>query len=118
MATPYGWLAIYHGALGHRYCLGTALLDRDQPHRLLARSPEPVMTPVYPYEREGFFGSVVFTCGAVSMPDGKILVYYGAGDASLAVAVTSLEELMDSLKPCHRPQDDLLPWALATEEVA
>ena len=97
--TQRGWLAIYHGAVGHRYCLGTALFDLEQPHRLIGRSAEPIMTPIYAYEREGFFGSVVFTCGAVEMPDGRLLVYYGAGDSALAVAITSLEELMDTLEP-------------------
>lgn len=97
--TPQGWLEIYHGAVGNRYCLGTALFDLEQPHRLLARSREPIMTPTQPYELTGFFGAVVFSCGAVEMPDGRILVYYGAADASLAVAVTSREELMASLEP-------------------
>ena len=99
--TRHGWLAIYHGAVGQRYCLGTALLDLEQPHRLLARSEEPILTPTQPYEREGFFGAVVFSCGAVEMPDGRLLVYYGAGDSTLAVAITSVEELLDTLQPAR-----------------
>lgn len=97
--TPQGWLAIYHGAVGNRYCLGTVLLDRDQPHRVLGRSVEPIMTPVEPYERAGFFGSVVFTCGAVQRPNGEVLVYYGAGDSTLGVAITSVSELLGTVEP-------------------
>ncbi|MBE3598843.1 MAG: glycoside hydrolase family 130 protein [Limnochordaceae bacterium] len=97
--TPQGWLEIYHGAVGHRYCLGTALLDREQPHRLLGRSREPIMTPLEPYERAGFFGAVVFSCGAVQRPTGEVLVYYGAADSTLGVAVTTVDELLGSLEP-------------------
>ena len=100
--TPEGWLAIYHGAAGSRYCLGTLLLDKEQPHRVLARSRDPIMTPIEPYERSGFFGAVVFTCGAVQRPDGEVLVYYGAADATLAVAITTVDELMSTLEPISR----------------
>lgn len=97
--TREGWLEIYHGAVGHRYCLGTVLLDRDRPHHVLARSVEPIMTPVESYERSGFFGAVVFTCGAVEMPDGEVLVYYGAADSTLGVARTTVDELLGSVEP-------------------
>lgn len=97
--TPEGWLAIYHGAVGGRYCLGTLLLDRDNPHRVLGRSLDPIMTPVEPYERSGFFGSVVFTCGAVQKPDGEVLVYYGASDSTVGVAITSVNELLSTVQP-------------------
>lgn len=97
--TPKGWLAIYHGAVGSRYCLGTVLLDRDAPHRVLGRSVDPIMTPIEPYERAGFFGSVVFTCGAVRRSDDEVLVYYGAGDSTLGVAMTSVSELLETVEP-------------------
>ncbi|HEY8742368.1 MAG TPA: glycoside hydrolase family 130 protein, partial [Chloroflexota bacterium] len=62
--TPRGWLEIYHGVNPEgQYALGAALLDLEEPWRVLARSPEPMLKPEAPYETEGFFGNVVFTCG-------------------------------------------------------
>jgi len=75
------------------------LLDRDEPHRVLGRSVDPIMTPIEPYERAGFFGSVVFTCGAVRLSDDEVLVYYGAADATLGVAMTSVSELLGTVEP-------------------
>jgi predicted GH43/DUF377 family glycosyl hydrolase len=60
------------------------------------RSREPILTPDAPYEREGFFGKVVFTCGAVT--DGDLVrVYYGAADGVTAVADLSLQEILSGL---------------------
>lgn len=93
-----GWLAIYHGVTGTppTYCLGALLLDRHDPSRVRARSREPILRPEAPYEREGFFGSVVFTCGA--LVDGDLVrVYYGAADDVIAVADLSLAEILSGL---------------------
>src|SRR5690606_725019 len=84
--TAEGWLEIYHGVDGQgRYHLGAALLDLQRPERVIARSPEPLLSPALPYEVEGFYGNVVFSCGAVPMEDGRILVYYGCADERMAV---------------------------------
>jgi len=93
-----GWLAIYHGVTGHphTYCLGALLLDRHDPSKVRARSRDPILKPEAPYEREGFFGSVVFTCGA--LVDGDLVrIYYGAADDVIAVADLSLAEILSGL---------------------
>lgn len=93
-----GWLAIYHGVTGSppTYSLGALLLDRHDPSRVRARSREPILKPEAPYEREGFFGKVVFTCGALA--DGDLVrVYYGAADGVTAVADLSLAEILAGL---------------------
>lgn len=96
--TDRGWLHIYHGAdRKQRYCLGLLLTDLKEPHRVLARSVEPILAPEADYERRGFFGNVVFTCGAVPFPDGRIIIYYGASDESTCGAETSVEALLASL---------------------
>ncbi|MBE3583390.1 MAG: glycoside hydrolase family 130 protein [Limnochordaceae bacterium] len=93
LLTPDGWLELYHGANEtNTYCLGLLLLDRTEPHRVLARSKEPFLAPSAPYEKSGFFGNVVFSCGWVAQDDGRIFLYYGAADESTAVAETSLAE--------------------------
>ena len=97
--TERGWLAIFHGVNPDgQYALGGALLDAEQPWKLLARSPEPILKPEAPYETEGFFGNVVFTCGCVADGD-RLRVYYGAADAVTAAADFSIAEILGSLKP-------------------
>ena len=95
--TGQGWLEIYHGAdSDSRYCLGALLLDLNEPWKVLARSPEPIMEPLAPYEKEGFFGSVVFTNGHLVDGD-EITLYYGASDSVICAAKLSLRQILDSL---------------------
>jgi predicted GH43/DUF377 family glycosyl hydrolase len=92
-----GWLAIYHGADGNnRYCLGAVLLDAEQPWRVLARSDTPLFAPETDYERTGFFGGVVFTCGLLCEDD-KLKIYYGAADTSLCCAEIPLPDVYENL---------------------
>jgi predicted GH43/DUF377 family glycosyl hydrolase len=96
--TEQGWLEIYHGAnADSRYCLGALLLDRDDPTKVLARSQEPIMEPLAPYEQTGFFGNVIFTNGHVQVGD-TITLYYGASDEVICGATMSIQGILDSLK--------------------
>jgi predicted GH43/DUF377 family glycosyl hydrolase len=106
--TPEGWLIIYHGvrqtAGGCLYRLGLALLDLEQPCRVIRRSHEWVFGPQQPYERVGDVGDVVFPCGVIYNPqNGEIRMYYGAADTCLALAIGNLDDLLDWLKntPSH-----------------
>ncbi|MBC7336974.1 MAG: glycosidase, partial [Clostridia bacterium] len=67
--TPEGWLIIYHGvrttAAGAIYRLGLALLDLDEPTRVISRSDSWVFGPRELYERVGDVADVVFPCGAI-----------------------------------------------------
>lgn len=93
--TKKGWLEIYHGAdADQRYCLGAMLSELDDPSCVIARSPEPILAPDAPCEREGFFGNVVFTCGAVDEPDGRVMIYYGAADEYVCAAETTVDDLL------------------------
>jgi predicted GH43/DUF377 family glycosyl hydrolase len=95
--TAKGWLEIYHGAdKDNRYCLGVVLLDSHDPSKILARSKEPLLVPEAPYELKGLLGNVVFTCGAIEWKN-ELLVYYGAADSVTALAITSVEEVLESL---------------------
>ena len=96
--TPEGWLEIYHGAnTDHRYCLGALLLDLKDPSKVLARSVEPIMEPVAEYEKNGFFGNVVFTNGHYVEND-TIQLFYGASDEVICGAEFSIQEILNSLK--------------------
>lgn len=92
------WLAIYHGVTGTpaAYSLGALLLDGRDPARVIARSREPILRPEAAYEREGFFGGVVFTCGVLAEGD-LVRIYYGAADGVTAVADLSLAEILGAL---------------------
>lgn len=96
--TDKGWLELYHGATSdHRYCMGAVLLDLNDPTRVIARSGKPVMEPEAEYEKQGFFGDVVFSCGAVIDGD-TVKMFYGVADTSMACAELSVKEILDSLE--------------------
>lgn len=106
--TPEGWLIIYHGVRdtpgGCLYRLGLALLDLEQPCRVIRRGDEWVFGPHQIYERVGDVGDVVFPCGVIHHPEsGEIRMYYGAADTCLALATGNLNDLLDWLKnaPSH-----------------
>jgi predicted GH43/DUF377 family glycosyl hydrolase len=96
--TDVGWLVIYHGVDANTiYRAGAALLDLENPCRVISRTPEPILEPEMDFERVGVVPNVVFPEGAV-VQDGQLMVYYGAGDRVCCVAHVSLKELMESLE--------------------
>jgi beta-1,2-mannobiose phosphorylase / 1,2-beta-oligomannan phosphorylase len=95
--TEEGWLEIYHGASkDNLYCLGAVLLDSREPSKIIAKSEKPIMKPRTDYELNGYFGNVVFTCGAL-YEEGKVKLYYGAADTYIAYAEVKLEDILDSI---------------------
>jgi predicted GH43/DUF377 family glycosyl hydrolase len=101
--TAEGWLIIYHGVrttgAGVIYRLGLALLDLEDPTRLIRRGDAWVMSPTEEYEIIGDVGYVVFPCGQlVDETTGALRLYYGAADSSIAVAHANINEMLDWLK--------------------
>lgn len=96
-----GWLLLYHGvrnsANGPIYRVGAALLDREEPWRVLRRLDEWVMAPEASYERCGDVNNVVFPCGAIQRGD-ELYVYYGAADTVIGLAIGSIDELLAQLR--------------------
>jgi len=93
-----GWLEVYHGADSHnRYCLGAVLLDAKEPWRILARSRQPIFEPQADYERAGFFGHVVFSCGLLFEQD-TLKIYYGAADTLICYAELPLADVLATLQ--------------------
>ncbi|SHL03066.1 glycoside hydrolase family 130 protein [Rhodothermus profundi] len=98
--TPEGWLLLYHGVDAHHvYRMGMALLDLDDPRRVIARTPEPVLAPELPFEQEGDVPHVVFPEGAVVI-NGELYVYYGAADRTIGLARASLSDVLAYLRRC------------------
>lgn len=95
--TPEGWLVVYHGAdRDHVYRAGLALLDLDDPRRVIARTARPVLEPTYDYEIEGDVPNVVFPQGAV-VEDGQLRLYYGAADTAIGEASAPLSDVLSHL---------------------
>ncbi|MBB6622097.1 glycoside hydrolase family 130 protein [Clostridium gasigenes] len=91
--TEKGWVKIYHAAdKNDRYCLGAFLLDRDDPSKILAKTNKAILEPEEAYEREGFFGNVIFTCGCL-FEDGIVKIYYGAADDKVCRADIKIEDI-------------------------
>jgi len=96
--TEEGWLLIYHGVDENLvYRAGLALLDLDDPSRVIARCPTPVLEPETDYELYGDVNNVVFPEGAVVI-DGVLHVYYGAADFVIGHASASLSDVLAHLR--------------------
>lgn len=95
--TKYGWLLLYHGVSDDAiYRVGAALLDKNDPTKVIARVTDYIFSPMEAYELKGQVNSVVFPCGAV-VKDGTVFMYYGGGDSVVDVASIKLETLLDAL---------------------
>jgi len=106
--TERGWFFLYHGvrvtAAGSLYRLGAALLDLEDPRRVLLRSDEWIFGPAETYERMGDVPDVVFPCGWTLQEDGDTLyLYYGAADTTVCLATASLSRLLEWLESHGRP---------------
>lgn len=96
--TDRGWLEIYHGAgENNRYSLGAMLMDLERPWIVRARSQEPIMEPIRPYETNGFMGHVIFTNGHLVDGD-ELTIYYGASDTVVCGAHLSISQILESLQ--------------------
>jgi predicted GH43/DUF377 family glycosyl hydrolase len=108
IATDEGWLIVYHGVRhtpsGALYRLGLALLDLDDPRRVLRRSDEWVVGPQAVYEVTGDIPNVVFPCGAVlDAPSGELRLYYGAADTCVGLMTADIADVLDWLRTQPAP---------------
>lgn len=98
--TSEGWLMLYHGVVntcnGYVYSIGAAILDINEPSKVLHRCSNYVLTPEEWYEERGFVPNVCFPCAALTDSEtGKIAVYYGCADSCVGVAFTTIQEIWD-----------------------
>jgi predicted GH43/DUF377 family glycosyl hydrolase len=94
--TDHGWLVLTHGVGPMRqYSIGAILLDLDDPTRVVGRLRRPLLGPE-PNSRSGYVPNVVYSCGG--MLHGSTLVLpYGCNDATIRMALISLEPLLAEL---------------------
>jgi predicted GH43/DUF377 family glycosyl hydrolase len=92
-----GWLLLTHGVGPVRkYSIGAALLDKNDPSRVLARSREPLLRP-RPSEREGYVHNVVYTCGAMRHND-QIILPYAVSDTFANFATIKISTLLNAMQ--------------------
>ena len=92
-----GWLVLTHGVGAMRkYSIGAILLDKDDPSKILARSPEPILA-AFDQDRNGYVPNVVYTCGAMRVGD-KLFVPYGLADSSVAFAFIPIPEILAQMR--------------------
>ena len=101
--TSEGWLRIYHGVLhscnGYVYAFGSALLDLEQPWKVLARSGQYLISPREIYELTGDVPNVTFPCASLHDPEtGRIAVYYGCADTVTGLAFGYIPEIIEFTK--------------------
>jgi predicted GH43/DUF377 family glycosyl hydrolase len=94
--TPQGWLLLTH-AVGpmRRYVLAATLLDLDDPQRVIASTPLPLLMP-NEEEREGYVPNVLYSCGMLLHGE-KLVIPYAMSDSSVSFATVTLSELLASL---------------------
>lgn len=101
--TDEGWLVLYHGVLtscnGFVYAMGAALLDLDEPWKVVARGSRYLLSPQASYEQVGDVPNVVFPCAAlVERQADRVALYYGGADTVVCLAFAHLSELLDSTR--------------------
>jgi predicted GH43/DUF377 family glycosyl hydrolase len=98
--TPHGWLTIYHGVKkteqGFVYSACAALLDIDNPTKVLARLPYALFSPEYNWELTGEVNNVVFPTGTALFGN-SLFIYYGAADTHIATASVNFNDLLAEL---------------------
>jgi predicted GH43/DUF377 family glycosyl hydrolase len=95
--TADGWLVLTHGVGPmRRYSIGAMLLDIDDPRRVVAQLPEPLLLPSEA-DRNGYVPNVVYSCGSLVHRDHLVLPY-GFSDFGIAFMTLSLGELLESLR--------------------
>lgn len=105
--TDEGWLVFYHGVIntcnGYVYSFGAMLCDLEDPSKVLYRGREYLITPEKDYETVGFVPNVCFPCATLADADtGRIAIYYGAADTYVALAFTTVDDVIDYLKNNHQ----------------
>ncbi len=94
--TDAGWLTLYHGVdAGSAYRVGVMLLDLEDPRRVIARTPSPIMEPEAYYEKVGLIIPNTIFPTATVIKDGLIYLYYGCTDTSISVATVPVQELLE-----------------------
>jgi predicted GH43/DUF377 family glycosyl hydrolase len=105
--TSDGWLIMYYGVRKTTskmsYRLGLALLDLEDPRKVLHRSEGWIFGPRELYERTGDVNDIVFPCGWVVVDD-ELRIYYGSADTSVSMASAKMCDVLKYIHGCPGAQ--------------
>ncbi|WP_375404541.1 glycoside hydrolase family 130 protein [uncultured Sphingomonas sp.] len=91
-----GWLLLTHGVGAMRkYSIGAALLDKNDPSKVIGRMKEPLLA-AKDQDREGYVPNVVYSCGAIRH-GGTLFMPYGIADSSVGFAFVPIEDLLAAM---------------------
>ncbi|HEY8312936.1 MAG TPA: hypothetical protein VIG51_02075 [Candidatus Baltobacteraceae bacterium] len=108
-----GWMSLYHAVdvldtagikPKLKYSAGVMIHDLNEPHRIIYRSPKPVLSPELANERRGIVDNVVFPTGIDPRPDlgeRTFDFYYGMADWAIGAARMTLGEREDAEEPAE-----------------
>jgi predicted GH43/DUF377 family glycosyl hydrolase len=85
-----------------KYKVGAMLLDLEDPTKIIAVSPKPILEPDRFYENDGFKAGVIYVTGAV-VKDGTLLIYYGGADSYVCVAYAEIDQFLEDLIKNGKP---------------
>lgn len=107
--TEHGWLTTFHavhldtsrGKNGwedrwqKQYVAGIALLDLENPSKVLGMYDKPLIAAELPFENEnGFRQDVIFPGGMILESNGEVKIYYGASDTVECLATADVNDLI------------------------
>ncbi|PVE55882.1 glycosidase [Arthrobacter sp. TPD3018] len=91
-----GWLLLTHGVGAMRkYSIGAALLDKNDPSKVLGRTREPILA-AKDQDREGYVPNVVYSCGAIRHGE-TLFLPYGIADSSVGFAFVAIKDLLAAM---------------------
>ncbi|PIQ90590.1 MAG: glycosidase [Candidatus Omnitrophica bacterium CG11_big_fil_rev_8_21_14_0_20_41_12] len=94
--TERGWLLLTHGVgMLRQYAIGAALLDRDDPSRVIGRLRQPLIH-WNDESRGGYVPNVVYSCGSM-VHNGTLIIPYALSDQKTTIALMPLREILDKL---------------------
>lgn len=93
--TEHGWLLFYHGygsPIAYRHSV--AMLDLDDPRKVINRPKPFIMEPTEPWEFRGDVPNVVFSCTNLVVGD-QVYFYYAGADRLIGLATAPLADCID-----------------------
>jgi len=98
LETDDGWLVLTHGAGPmRRYVIGAILLDLEDPTKVIATYPGPLIAPQED-ERNGYVPNVVYSCGGL-IYRGTLVLPYGVSDCATRIARIDVDALLSRMTP-------------------
>ena len=95
--TEHGWLLFYHGYANRPDRLpyqSVALLDLDDPRKVIHRPAGYIFQPEETWEIKGDVGNVVFSCSNNVVGD-EVWVYYAGADRLVGLATAPFADVLD-----------------------